>query len=143
VGFSGAYLQVSNSCIASINATDLDFGSVSSLTTARDSTSTITLTCPPNVNWKLGLNNGLHASSTQRRMAGPTGQYVEYELYRDAGRSQRWGNDTTGGTDTVNGNGSNHGQGSGNGLTVYGRVPAQPEAASGSYSDTVTITLTY
>jgi spore coat protein U-like protein len=76
-------------------------------------------------------------------MAGPTGQYVEYELYRDAGRSQRWGNDTTGGTDTVNGNGSNHGQGSGNGLTVYGRVPAQPEAASGSYSDTVTITLTY
>ncbi|UWX04453.1 spore coat protein U domain-containing protein [Pseudoxanthomonas sp. NC8] len=35
------------------------------------------------------------------------------------------------------------GSGSIQALTVYGRVPAQPVSAAGTYSDTVTVTLTF
>lgn len=128
---------VSNSCTASVSATDLDFGSVSALDLVHDGTSTITLQCPPNTNWKLGLNDGANAVGAQRRMAGSGNDYINYELYRDAGRTQRWGNDAVGGTDTVNGKGA-----SGT-LTVYGRVPVQAPVSPGSYNDTVIVTLTY
>lgn len=79
-----------------------------------------------------------NVSGTQRRMAGPAGQYIAYELYRDTARTQRWGNDTAGGSDTVNGGGGNPSS-----VTVYGRVPVPSEMVPGSYSDTVTVTLTY
>lgn len=130
----------SNSCVVSIaSASDLDFGTYSSLNTARLGTSTIALNCPGNTSWRVGLNNGLTPQGTQRRMAGPGTDYISYELYRDAARSQRWGNDTAGGSDTVNGTGSS----SPAALTVYGRVPAQAEVRPGLYSDTITVTLTY
>lgn len=137
VGFSGARATVSNACVVSISATDLNFGTTASLSSPVDSTSTISLNCPPNTAWRMGLSNGQHAQGTQRRMAGPGGQFVNYELYRNAGRTQRWGNDTSGGTDTVNGpSGTNT-------FTVHGRVPAQAVPAAGTYADTVTVTLTY
>lgn len=57
VGFSGVTATVSNSCsIAISQAGDMDFGSASSLAAATDSTSTITLSCPSNTSWKLGLS---------------------------------------------------------------------------------------
>mgnify|MGYP003582884323 CR=1 FL=1 len=126
----------SNSCAVSVSATDMDFGSTSSLAAARDSTSTIKLSCPPNTSWWLGLNNGLHATGTQRRMAGPAGDLVTYELYLDAARGQRWG--STQGSDTFSGSGGNPAS-----VTVFGRVPAQPGVTPGAYSDTITVTLTY
>lgn len=141
VGFSGARAIVSNACIVGIGgATDLDFGSTSSLGSPVDGSSTITLSCPGNTAWKLGLGNGQNALGTQRRMAGPGGSYVNYELYRDSGRTQRWGNDTTGGTDTVNGPSGGSGTVA---IPVYGRVPAQGLPAAGSYTDKITVTLTY
>lgn len=143
VGFSGVTATVSNSCSTAIGqASDMDFGSVSSLTAATDSISTITLNCPANTSWKLGLSDGVNAVvAGQRRMAGPAPDFIGYELYRDSGRSQRWGNDTAGGTNTVNGFGAS--QSNPTVLTVYGRVPAQTAGTPGTYSDTVTVTLTY
>ncbi len=129
-----ATASVSNSCAVGVSATDLNFGSVSSLASPVDGTSTITLTCPPNTSWTLGLSYGVNASGTQRRMAGPSGSYVSYGLYRDANRTQIWDNSSN----MVTGSGGSPGS-----VTVYGRVPAQPEASPGSYSDTVTVTLTY
>ncbi|WP_399680176.1 spore coat protein U domain-containing protein [Xenophilus sp.] len=140
----GLQVQAStiNSCTVSIaSASDMDFGSATSLAAARDSTSAITLNCPSNSQWKVGLSNGLHAQGTQRRMAGPGSDFISYELYRDPGRTQRWGSNTASGGDTVNGGGS--GSGSPVTLTVYGRVPAQPAVQPGSYGDTITVTLTY
>ncbi len=68
--------------------------------------------------------------------AGPGG-FVTYELYRNNGRTQRWGaalnNDTVAG----NGNGANQA------LTVYGRVPGQTTPSAGTYNDTITVTVTY
>ena len=74
-------------------------------------------------------------------MAGPAPDYLAYELYRDPSRTQRWGNDTAGGTNTVNGSGST--QTNPTVLTVYGRVPVQAVGAPGTYTDTITVTLSY
>ena len=118
-------------------STDLDFGAVTSLPSNRDQTSTIQLQCPTGATWQVGLDNGSHAEGSTRRMAGPAGRFLRYELYRDPQRTQRWGN--TKNVDTNQGSGTNSTQT----LTVHGRVPAQSTSTPGNYADTVTVTLTY
>ena len=142
LGYSGSTATVSNSCsIALSRPQDLDFGSHAALPVPVDSTTTISLACPSNLSWKIGLNNGVNASGSQRRMKNAAGSFIPYELYRDSARSQRWGNDVTGGTDTVSGSGS--AQTNPTVLTVHGRVPALGTVAAGAYVDTITVTLSY
>lgn len=134
--------QVPSGCtIGILQPNDLDFGDTGSLATAINGQTSISLNCPANTTWRLGLNNGNHALSGQRRMAGPAGNFVGYELYRDAGRTQRWGNDLAGGSDVASGSGPS--QSNPLVLPVYGQVPAQAPVAAGTYSDTITITLEY
>src|SRR5690606_35993158 len=71
-------------------ATDLDFGAVAALPGSRDQASLIQLQCPTGTAWRVGLDNGSHALGTTRRMAGPNGNHLRYELYRDPQRTQRW-----------------------------------------------------
>lgn len=132
--WSGVYANYANACHV-IVATDLDFGSAGALTANRDQTSTIQLQCPTGANWRVNLDNGINASGSTRRMASGVNR-ITYELYRDPVRQNRWGNTTTTG---VTGTGTNTAQS----LTVYGRVPAQATPASGSYADTIIVTLTY
>jgi spore coat protein U-like protein len=118
-------------------ATALDFGPVSGLLrNDTDRLSLLHLTCTNRSAWQVGLNNGQNANGTVRRM-GFNGRYVNYELYRDSQRTQRWGNTLN--TDTALGSGS----GAEQTLNVYGRVPAQTAAAAGDYSDVITVTVTY
>lgn len=133
-----ASATVPDNCRA-YTTTELAFGSISGLITANsDQTSTISMTCTGRTPWTVGLNDGLNASGSIRRMRlGITGNYVNYELYRESARTNRWGNTIN--TDTVAGTGT----GSSATLTVHGRVPATQAAASGSYSDTITVTVTY
>lgn len=139
-GIAGFHTSVTatfaNTCRIT-TATDLDFGVVTALTANRDQTSSIQLQCPNGTPWRVGLDNGSHAVGNTRRMAGPGGHFLQYELYRNVQRNQRWG--TALGTDTSAGTGNNASQS----VTVYGRVPAQAIQRAGAYSDTVTITLTY
>lgn len=126
--------QMSDSCSIG-TAGDMSFGQVVDLSGNHDQTSVITFLC--RAPWQVGLDNGSHYDGSHRRMAGPGGTYITYELYRDPGRTQRWGN--TPNVDTVSGS-ANYDT-----LTqviVHGRVPAQA-AAPGSYSDTITVTLTF
>lgn len=119
-------------------APDLDFGNVPGLIAANvDNTTAIGLNCTGRTAWQVGLNNGLNASGSVRRMRNAAGQFVPYELYRDAARNLRWGN--TLGSDTQTGTGT----GLAVTLTTYGRVVAPQAVAAGSYSDTITITVTY
>ncbi|MGO1069825.1 Csu type fimbrial protein [Lysobacter sp. CA199] len=116
---------------------DLAFGNVPGLIASNvDRTTAIGLTCTGHTAWQIGLNNGLYASGTIRRMRNAGGQFVPYELYRDSNHIQRWGN--TVGTDTQGGTGT----GTAQSQTVYGRVTPQT-ATVGSYSDTITVTVTY
>jgi spore coat protein U-like protein len=73
------------------------------------------------------------------------GNFISYNLYSDAGYSTPWTTGATNSTCTTVGQcyiGT--GTGSAQTLTVYGKVPTVAVApAAGSYTDTVTITVTY
>jgi spore coat protein U-like protein len=137
--YQGVSASVSNACRITL-ATDLDFGNAGGLNTNRDQTSTITVRCPTGTNWRLGLSNGSHAIGTVRRMRSSAGNYITYDLYLNSARTQRWGN--TLGTDTTN-FAAGMGESTPVSQSVYGRVPAQASVPSGTYTDTVTVTLTY
>ncbi|MCC4619757.1 spore coat U domain-containing protein [Xanthomonas cassavae CFBP 4642] len=119
--------------------TDLDFGSIAgSIENAIDRSSTISLACTNRTAWNIGLDVGSNASGSTRRMRhASSANYITYELYRDAGRSNRWG--TTIGLDTLAGTGNGVSQT----VTVYGRAPAPQLPIVGVYSDTVTVSITY
>jgi len=145
-GFQGSPYDVTFAARASVPglceisaASDLDFGSNPGIIAAnRDYTSAISMKCRSRTPWNVGLNNGQNAVGDTRRMRrGATSNYVNYELYRDSGRGARWGNTID--SETANGTGT----GSTQAVTVFGRVPAPQSALPGSYSDLITVTVTY
>lgn len=111
-----------------------------------DSTTSIVVDCFRNagpasadVTLQLGPSAGSGAL-TPRRMSSGSNR-LDYNLYRDAGRSQVWGQ--TPGVDavtiTINGipnNGSRSGT-----FVIYGRVPALQNVPAGAYSDSVQMTV--
>ena len=142
VGYSGTLANVSNACSISLGSiSTLDFGSHASVAQGQNSTTTVSVNCPSNTSWRMGMSNGSNPATGQRRMRSNGGAYINYELYRDSARSQRWGNDTAGGSDTVNGSGA--AQSNPTVINVYGRVPPQTQVPPGDYSDTVTVRLEY
>ena len=127
---------VIKSCIVTANT--LDFGTPTGFLTSNiDSDTTLQATCSNTTPYQIGLDNGQNFSVT-RRMTVDGGEFVNYELYRDAGRALRWGNTPL--SDTVSGIGTV--------LTppevrVYGRVAPQATPSPGNYTDTVTVKVTY
>jgi spore coat protein U-like protein len=118
------------------SATNMSFPTIyGQLRESADSTSAISVTCTANTPYEVGLDNGLHAQGTQRRMQG-AGGFIQYELYRDPGRNTRWGNTLGEGQTSVGANTSQT-------MLVYGRVPPQALPGSGSYSDRIVVTVTY
>ena len=123
-----------------VTATDLAFGSYNpTATSPTDATSTIDVTCTPGTSFTVGLSAGTTAGATvsARQMASGA-ERLDYALYSDAPRSTNWGN--TPGTDTP---AASIASGTPTVLTVYGRVPAQQAVPAGSYTDTITITVSY
>lgn len=126
-----------------VTASNLNFGTVDRITNPGniDAQSSVNVTCTYNTPYTVGLTPSNNASNGSGVM-NPTGgipsnsDTVPYGLYRDAARSNQWGNQT--GTNTVAGTGG----GSSQQITVYGRVPNinyRPD----SYLDTVTVRVNY
>lgn len=143
--FWTVYATVTANC--TINVSTLDFGSTSSLGAAVSSSAPIDVQCTNTTPFSIGLNNGAHATGSQRRLySASTGQYVSYGLYLDSLFTQSWSSASSTTTCT---NGSNTcyigtGTGSDQTIYVYGRVPVQGGNPNpGTYSDTVVVTLTY
>jgi spore coat protein U-like protein len=125
---------VASSC--SVSATTLAFGNY---TLAQlDGSSTITATCTNGTTYTIGLDAGTFAGATTstRRMTGPSASGLSYSLFSDSGRTTNWGNVTG---SWVSGTGS----GAAQVLSVYGRIPASQTASIGSYADTITVTITF
>ena len=120
-----------------VSATNLAFGVYTGAQAM--GTSAISVACTNTTTYQVGLNAGTAsgATVTTRQMTGPSSALLNYALYRDAARTQNWGN--TASTDTVGGTGD----GNTRSITVYGTVPAGQLVAPGSYSDTVVVTVTY
>jgi spore coat protein U-like protein len=120
----------------SISATALAFGNYS--TTAVSGTASVTTTCTTGTTFNVGLDVGTGTGATvaTRKMTNGANT-LGYSLYSDSGHTTVWG--PTIGTNTQAGTGTGIAQT----LTVYGLIPASEYVAPGSYTDTVTATITY
>jgi spore coat protein U-like protein len=128
---------VVNNCL--INATNIAFTATGVLSSALDASGSITTRCTNGDAYQIALNGGTSGNVAARTMVrSGGGGTVNYQLYTDAGRSQAWG-DGSGGTTMPTGTGT----GNAVVIQVYGRVPAQTTPAPGSYSDTITATISF
>lgn len=100
-----------------------------------DSVGHITVTCDVSASFTVALNAGLTGSFTSRTMQNGA-HLLSYNLYTDTAHISVWG-DGTGGSTTVSGSGTSAG------YSVYGSIPAGQNPYAGSYSDTVTVTLSF
>ncbi len=126
--------------VCSVSATSLNFGDYdASQSSVRSSTSTLTITCSQGQDYAVAFNAGASpgASVDNRKMTSGSNT-LNYALYSNASHTTVWGNGTLS-TTTVAGQGNGNPQS----LTVYGQIPTGQHVAKGSYSDTITVTLTY
>lgn len=145
-GSASGSFQV-NATVASactVSGAPLNFGSsIDPLLSAVpiDASTTLTVQCTNTTPYSVALDAGLHAGGGSifgSRAMSNGAQLIGYQLYLDAGRASVWG-DGTGGSLPVGGTGT----GSSQSLSIYGRLPSLTGAIPASYSDTVTITISY
>lgn len=117
---------------------NIDFGSKGVLDANADATGQVSVTCTPSTAYTVSLNGGTTGGTPTNRKMSKGGERVTYGLYKDAARSQPWGDAGTPGS-TVAGTGTGLAQP----LIVYGRVPPQTTPSAGVYTDTVVVTITY
>lgn len=119
-----------------VSATDVNFGTVANLASAIDAQGSLGVNCSSGTAYSVALSNGMNGTGpTNRRMSLGTNR-VTYALYRNSARTLAWG---AGSGETLGGTGT----GSTQNIPVYGRVPVQTTPVSGTYADTVVVTLTY
>ncbi|KQY52686.1 spore coat protein U domain-containing protein [Lysobacter sp. Root494] len=121
---------------------NVSFGTVTRLTSPINAITNATVTCTSGAPWTLAMNAGSTPGNTyaSRRMGlgGGGPGTVQYQIYRDPGPANVWGNGTMG---TVTRTGT--GAGTPQSIPIYLQVPTQGPQAEGTYSDTVTATLTF
>jgi len=133
-----ARVTIAATCVIG-GATTLDFGSPGLLAANVDQTSTIQVTCSNTTPYNIGLDKGVNGASVTSRLmkGGPSNETILYSLFSDSSRITNWGNTVL--TDAV----SSAGIGSSQSFTVYGRIPPQTTPTPGTYTDTITVTVTY
>jgi spore coat protein U domain-containing protein, fimbrial subunit CupE1/2/3/6 len=134
----GVSAQIVATCTIN-SASTLNFGnSIGVLSANVPGTSTIQVTCTNSTAYSIGLDAGTGSGATVAvRKLTSGGATVNYSLYSDSGHNTVWGN--TPPTDTVAGTGN----GTAQSFTVYGQIPPQTTPAPGTYTDTITVTVTY
>lgn len=121
-----------------VSATDLSFGSQTTIASNIDTSSTIGVQCSNSTPYSIGLSAGGGTGATvATRLLTSGAQTIPYAIFRDSNRTQVWG--VTAAVDTQGGTGS----GAVQSYTVYGRVAPVANPVAGAYTDTVTITVTY
>ena len=97
-------------------------------------TTSIAVTCDTASSFEVALSSG--GGTFASRTLVSNANLLAYNLYVDPAHVTIWG-DGSPGTMTVSGTGTS------NNFTVYGRIPARQNGAVGSYSDTITVTITF
>jgi len=125
----------------SITTTPVNFGSydpvVANAATPLDGTGSVTVSCTKGAGTRIDLGLGSNPSGSTRRMQGG-GDFLTYELYRNAGRSIAWRSGPTAGQTIVAAPNKNPRT-----FIVYGRVPAGQDVAAGPYNDIVLATINF
>jgi spore coat protein U-like protein len=131
--------SVASNC--TISTSVVAFGSydpiVAHASTPLDSTGSVTIRCTRGTATTVGLGLGANASGSTRRMTDGA-DFMTYELYKDNGRTQIWGNS---GTDLLTP--AVAPSSAPRSFTVYGRVDAAQDVEAGNYSDTVVATVNW
>lgn len=134
-------LTITSACnITTTAPTNVNFGTQPSTATNVLNQGALNVNCTPLAPFTIALDNGLNGTNVNTRAMNNGTTLVPYQLYQTAvvSPSTVWGSTT--------GTGGNVYSGIGTGLSVpisvYGNVPST-NFATGSYSDTVTATITY
>jgi len=124
-----------------VSATGESFGSYNVFaTTALTTTATVTIAkCTGSGSGTIAMDKGSNGTLAQRQMKKVGGtDLLNYNLYTSAAYTTIWG-DGTGGTATVSFSGNSPPT-----FTAFGQVPALQNVSAGtSYTDTVTITISF
>ncbi len=129
-----------------ISTTSLNFGTAYNVfaSTPTDSLATVTYNCNgspfPNagVPIRITLSAGNSANFLDRIFNGP--DLLHYNLYQDAPRTMVWGDTAAYDLDRTI---AKTNKGVNLTVSIYGRVPALQDVTSGSYSDSITVTVIY
>ena len=137
----------------SVTASGVAFGTYDpSIATPDDSTGSVVVTCiytgpggSDTANYTVTLSTGTSGSFAPRKLAAGA-SLLNYNLFRDAARTQVWGNASSG-TTIITGS-LKVGPGAGNRTrtathVVYGRIPQLQDADAGNYADSILVTLTF
>lgn len=125
------------SASCSVSTSGLNFGTYDVFSTLNDDvTATITVSCTKNKPYSISLSSG-SGTFGSRTLTGALGA-LSYNLFLDSTHLTIWG-DGSSGTGTFSGTGT----GANIGTPVYGRIPARQNVRVGSYSDLITVTVTF
>lgn len=103
-----------------------------------DASTILIVNCTRNTSASVSLDFGHNAvSNGDRSMSGPGSVRLEYQIYRDAARSQVWAN----GADAVRF--FSRGISNPEQLTVFGRILPRQEVEPGAYIDVLTATVDF
>ena len=120
-----------------VTANDLNFGTVTTLGANLDVNGSDSVTCTNATPYRVLLSNGVTGTSPTNRKMTLGANSVTYALYRNAARTQAWGD--TSGVNSLSGTGSGFAQT----IDIYGRVPPQTVPPPGTYMDTIVMTVEY
>jgi spore coat protein U-like protein len=117
----------------------LNFGTYFSLNALVSATSSVgngslRVNCLLNTPYRVLLSAGGSGNVAARSMTGPAAAQISYNLYTSAAYTTVWDN-ITGVTGT--------GTGADQYLQVFGRVPKQAAPTPGTYTDTITVTVSW
>ncbi|MDH6166442.1 spore coat protein U-like protein [Variovorax boronicumulans] len=93
------------------------------------------------LSYTIGLDAGAGGTIADRRLAGPSGGSLPYNLYTTNARTLVWG--AAGASDSYDALASLGGTSVTNNYTVYGRIPVGQYVVPGAYSNIITVTVTY
>lgn len=103
-----------------------------------DSSAQIDIQCTRLAVFRVDMDLGSNASGSQRRMRNAAGDFIPYEIFRNAARTQRWASGWG-----IAPWGIAWGLGTGS-LTAYGRINTVPTGLSpGHYEDVVTVSISF
>jgi spore coat protein U-like protein len=124
-----------------ISTTSVAFGNYNVFTTTPDdSTGTITYRCNSTAaNISISLSDGSSTTFSPRTLRKGS-EVLSYNLYRNAARTQIWGNGTGGTAVYTQSNPPNNQNVN---VTVYGRIPALQDVSAGNYTDTVSAVINF
>jgi spore coat protein U-like protein len=127
--------------VCAVAATNLGFGAYdASSASPNNASSTITVTCTPDSTYSIALNAGTTSGGTEAAhlMTDGSSHTLIYNLFTDINHTTKWGDGTLS-TTVVSGTAD----GTHQPYTLFGQIGIGQFVPSGSYTDTVTATVTY